>query len=155
MCIRDRNSYLAILFILQDFHRESLLFTDVVQVPPADPGNALRNGADAPRPKMCIRDSYRYIVTNGLLEMAREIVVNAVKGNAVYLHKDLSQGDFDLRHRYLKMAEVTAEDVYKRQLQHRRPIGRIRLLGKDLQRRYRLGCSGLPGAGETLSLIHI
>ena len=53
--------------------------------------------------------SYRYIVTNGLLEMAREIVVNAVKGNAVYLHKDLSQGDFDLRHRYLKMAEVTAD----------------------------------------------
>ena len=46
--------------------------------------------------------SYRYIVTNGLLEMAREIVVNSVKGNAVYLHKDLSQGDFDLRHRYLK-----------------------------------------------------
>ena len=53
--------------------------------------------------------SYRYIVTNGLLEMAREIVVNSVKGNAVYLHKDLSQGDFDLRHRYLKMAEVTAD----------------------------------------------
>lgn len=53
--------------------------------------------------------SYRYIVTNGLLEMAREIVVNAVKGNAVYLHKDLPQGDFDLRHRYLKMAEVTAD----------------------------------------------
>ena len=52
---------------------------------------------------------YRYIVTNGLLEMAREIVVNAVKGNAVYLHKDLPQGDFDLRHRYLKMAEVTAD----------------------------------------------
>lgn len=53
--------------------------------------------------------SYRYIVTNGLLEVAMEIVVNAVKGNAVYLHKDLSQGDFDLRHRYLKMAEVTAD----------------------------------------------
>lgn len=53
--------------------------------------------------------SYRYIVTNGLLEMAREIVVNAVKGNAIYLHKDLAQGDFDLRHRYLKIAEVTAD----------------------------------------------
>ncbi len=54
-------------------------------------------------------NSYRYIVTNGLLEMAREIVVNSIKGNGVYLHKDLSQEDFKLRHRYLKMAEVTAD----------------------------------------------
>lgn len=53
--------------------------------------------------------SYRYIVTNSLLELARETVVNCVKGNDVYLHKDLSQGDFDLRHRYLKMAEASTD----------------------------------------------
>ena len=56
-------------------------------------------------------NSYRYIVTNSLLELAREIVVNSVKGNAVYLHKDLPQGDFDLRHRYLKMAEASADAI--------------------------------------------
>lgn len=53
--------------------------------------------------------SYRYVVTNGLLEMAREIVVNSIKGNGIYLHKDLSPADYDLRHRYLKMAEVTTD----------------------------------------------
>lgn len=53
--------------------------------------------------------SDRDIVTNGRLEVARGLVVSAVKGYAVDLHRDLSQGDFDLRHRDLKMAEVTAD----------------------------------------------
>ena len=51
--------------------------------------------------------SYRWITTNGLLEMGRNIFLNCVAGNEIFIHKDLPQQDFDLRHRYLKIAEAT------------------------------------------------
>ena len=52
--------------------------------------------------------SYRDI-TNGLLELAREIYLNALKGNAIYLHKDMSEHDYELRHRYLAAATASAD----------------------------------------------
>lgn len=42
-------------------------------------------------PKSC-RDT-----TNGLTELAREIYLNSIKGNAIYLHKDISEHDYELR----------------------------------------------------------
>ena len=54
--------------------------------------------------------SYRDI-TNGLLELAREIYLNALKGNAIYLHKDMSEHDYELRHRYLMIACSSADAI--------------------------------------------
>lgn len=54
--------------------------------------------------------SYRDI-TNGLLELAREIYLNAIKGNAIYLHKDMSEHDYELRHRYLMIACSSADAI--------------------------------------------
>ena len=54
--------------------------------------------------------SYRDI-TNGLLELAREVYVNAIKGNAIYLHKDMSEHDYELRHRYLMIACSSADAI--------------------------------------------
>lgn len=53
--------------------------------------------------------SYRWIVTNNLLELATQVYTNCVRGNAVYLHKDISRQDFELRHRYLMMAATAAD----------------------------------------------
>ena len=53
--------------------------------------------------------SYRWIITNNLLALAGEVYTNAVKANAIYLHKDLSLHDFELRHRYMKVAISSAE----------------------------------------------
>ena len=53
--------------------------------------------------------SYRWIVTNKLLELAGEVYAHCIKANAIYVHKDMSQHDFDLRHRYLTMAASEAE----------------------------------------------
>lgn len=52
--------------------------------------------------------SYRY-TTNALLELASEVYINAIKGNAIYLHKDLSEKDYELRHRYLMIACSSAD----------------------------------------------
>lgn len=54
--------------------------------------------------------SYRWIVTNNLLELATQAYTDSVRGNAVYVHKDMSRQDFELRHRYLMMA-ATAVDA--------------------------------------------
>lgn len=53
--------------------------------------------------------SYRWIVTNNLLELAAEIHTNCGKGNAVFVHKDMSQHDFDLRHRHLMIAACATD----------------------------------------------
>ena len=53
--------------------------------------------------------SYRWIVTNNLVELATQVYTNAVRGNAVYVHKDMSRQDFELRHRYLMMAATAAD----------------------------------------------
>ena len=54
--------------------------------------------------------SYRD-TTNGLTELAREIYLNAIKGNAIYLHKDISEHDYELRHRYLMIACSSADAI--------------------------------------------
>ena len=54
--------------------------------------------------------SYRD-TTNCLCELAREIYINALKGNAVYLHKDMSEHDYELRHRYLMIATSSADAI--------------------------------------------
>lgn len=52
--------------------------------------------------------SYRD-TTNALLELAREIYNYALKGNAIFMHKDMSEADYELRHRYLMMAVCSAD----------------------------------------------
>lgn len=52
--------------------------------------------------------SYRD-TTNSLCELAREIYINSLKGNAIYVHKDMSEHDYDLRHRYLMVATSSAD----------------------------------------------
>ncbi len=54
--------------------------------------------------------SYRD-TTNGLTELAREIYLNSIKGNAIYLHKDISEHDYELRHRYLMIACSSADAI--------------------------------------------
>lgn len=53
--------------------------------------------------------SYRWIVTNNLLQLAVQVYTDCVRANAIYVHKDMTQHDFDLRHRYLTMAASAAE----------------------------------------------
>lgn len=48
--------------------------------------------------------SYRWIITNSLLELSKNIYVNALRANSIYVHKDMSEQDYELRHRYLTMA---------------------------------------------------
>ncbi len=52
---------------------------------------------------------YRWIITNNMLELANEVYTNALKANAIYVHKDMSGHDYELRHRYLVMAASSAE----------------------------------------------
>lgn len=54
--------------------------------------------------------SYRD-TTNALSELAREIFLNAIKANAIYVHKDMSEKDYELRHRYLMIAVSSAEAI--------------------------------------------
>ena len=54
--------------------------------------------------------SYRWVCTNNMLELATEIYTNCRKGNRIFVHKDMSERDFDLRHRYLMLA-WTAPDA--------------------------------------------
>ena len=53
--------------------------------------------------------SYRWIVTNNMLELATEIYTNTIKANAIYVHKAMNKHDFELRHRYLVMAVSCTE----------------------------------------------
>ena len=53
--------------------------------------------------------SYRWIITNNMLELANEVYTNSLKANAIYIHKDVSEHDYELRHRYLVMAVSSAE----------------------------------------------
>lgn len=53
--------------------------------------------------------SYRWTVTNNMLTLAAEVYTFSIKGNAIYVHKDMSQQDFELRRRYLLMAASSAD----------------------------------------------
>lgn len=52
--------------------------------------------------------SYRD-TTNTMTELAREIYIASIKANAIFLHKDLPEKDYELRHRYLMMAMTSAD----------------------------------------------
>jgi hypothetical protein len=49
------------------------------------------------------------VVTNNLLELAVEVYTDCMRANAIYVHKDMSAHDFELRHRYLTMAASANE----------------------------------------------
>jgi hypothetical protein len=55
--------------------------------------------------------SYRYVSTNKILELASEVVDKCRRGNAIFLHKDISQNDYELRRRWLRMAEGAADSL--------------------------------------------
>ena len=52
--------------------------------------------------------SYKYVTTGPLLQLASEVYMNALKGNSIYVHKDMSERDYELRHRYLAAATASA-----------------------------------------------
>lgn len=41
--------------------------------------------------------SYKYVTTGPLLQLASEVYMNALKGNSIYVHKDMSERDYELR----------------------------------------------------------
>ena len=49
--------------------------------------------------------SYRWEITNGLLELVREIVVNCEKANDIFICKTLSENDYLTRHNLLLEAK--------------------------------------------------
>ena len=53
--------------------------------------------------------SYRYVTTNKLLEMAADIYTNALKGNGIYVHKDMSAQEYELLRRHLMIAAANAD----------------------------------------------
>ena len=53
--------------------------------------------------------SYRWMITNNMLELAADIYTNTLKANSIYVHKSMSEHDYELRHRYLTIAEASAE----------------------------------------------
>ena len=53
--------------------------------------------------------SYKYVTTGPLLQLASEVYMNALKGNSIYVHKDMSERDYELRHRYLAAATASAD----------------------------------------------
>ena len=53
--------------------------------------------------------SYRWIITNNMLELASEVYTYTLKANAIYVHKDMSKHDYELRHRYLVSAVSSTE----------------------------------------------
>lgn len=53
--------------------------------------------------------SYRWVITNNMLTLAEEVYTNTLKANAIYVHKDMSEHDYELRHRYLMVAASSAE----------------------------------------------
>ena len=52
---------------------------------------------------------YRWIITNNMLTLANDVYTNSLKANAIYIHKDMSEHDYELRRRYLAMAISSAE----------------------------------------------
>lgn len=55
--------------------------------------------------------SYRYEVTNNLLTLAVDIYTNCVEANGIFIHKDMLENDFELRHRYLMIAATRADGL--------------------------------------------
>ena len=53
--------------------------------------------------------SYRWVVTNNMLELVGEVYTATLKANSIYVHKDMSEKDYELRHRYLVLAASSAE----------------------------------------------
>lgn len=53
--------------------------------------------------------SYKYVTTGPLLQLSGEVYTNALKGNSIYVHKDMSEHDYELRHRYLASATASAD----------------------------------------------
>lgn len=45
--------------------------------------------------------SYRWLLTNNMLELAAKAFIFAVRANSIYLFKTMDANDFDLRHHYL------------------------------------------------------
>lgn len=58
--------------------------------------------------------SYKYVTTGPLLQLASEVYMNALKGNSIYVHKDMSERDYELRHRYLAAATASADALLAR-----------------------------------------
>ncbi len=52
---------------------------------------------------------YRWTITNNMLTLANEVYTNSIKANAIYIHKEMSEHDYELRHRYLMIAISSAE----------------------------------------------
>ena len=40
---------------------------------------------------------YRWIITNNMLTLANDVYTNSLKANAIYVHKDMSEHDYELR----------------------------------------------------------
>lgn len=45
--------------------------------------------------------SYRWLLTNNMLELAAKAFIFAVRANSIYIFKNMDPNDFDLRHHYL------------------------------------------------------
>ena len=58
--------------------------------------------------------SYKYVTTGPLLQLASEVYMNALKGNSIYVHKDMSERDYELRHRYLAAATTSSTRCWAR-----------------------------------------
>ena len=48
--------------------------------------------------------SYRWIITNSLLELTQQIFVNCLKANGIPINEAITDEDFKLRHSYLMQA---------------------------------------------------
>lgn len=57
--------------------------------------------------------SYKYVTTGPLLQLASEVYMNALKGNSIYVHKDINKRDYELRHRYLAAATAQVREVMR------------------------------------------
>ena len=53
-------------------------------------------------------NSYRYIFTNKMLDLATDICIYCDMANAIFVHKDMAVQDFELRHKYLTVAYTKA-----------------------------------------------
>ena len=53
--------------------------------------------------------SYRYIFVNNILDLAAEIYTGCLKGNAVYMHKDMTEGDYMQRRAWLNKAYAACD----------------------------------------------
>lgn len=49
--------------------------------------------------------SYHYPLTNDLLKLSNEIHEYALKANAIYVHKNMTEEDYKLRERYITLAK--------------------------------------------------